>query len=557
MPPTFTSPSRIPANDTPSKTKNSPVTKGPRSLGITTTRLYISPFNPDLYPTVIPPSVRPFVAKTSYHSTVTFPDKPYGYLELPRIEAEQLRKKLHNTFLKGLKMRVEEARPERRGKRKSDADGDETPSGGKIETVETVETHSARKEKQSRNAKKGDGVLPGVELPEGRHVKRGWTDIGASKKTKKTRRSCGQGGDNEGQGVDDAQMLFRTSVPPNKSDAVPEEKLKGKKKEKQRGKIVEVKEFENTSKLPTFLKGKKANGDTKPSTEFVDGKGWVDDQGNTVEQVSTRSTRKRSRQDANGNVEESANKSGSSKRDGKRKKARVASKDDEQPSDPSDADAGQPEANNPPTDSQSQPDAGASPKQPSALESLFKRPNAKAPRPSPIKTSFTFFPNSAPTDPDHDDGAETGQPVTAAAEDDPAPAPGRRDTRRTMTLTLPPSTPFTRRDLEDRGLRSAAPTPDTAAIGRRMRPPWGRSESREADGSEDSDGLAPPPGDIDKGKVKAKTEEEGEGGENDFEKHFYENRGEYNRAWKARRREAKKERRQEGNRRGAGTRGVG
>ena len=51
-------------------------------------------------------------------------------------------------------------------------------------------------------------------------------------------------------------------------------------------------------------------------------------------------------------------------------------------------------------------------------------------------------------------------------------------------------TPFTQRDLEWRGLRSAAPTPDTAAIGRRFSFDWrkGSQEVDHDDGEELSDG---------------------------------------------------------------------
>jgi len=138
---------------------------------------------------------------------------------------------------------------------------------------------------------------------------------------------------------------------------------------------------------------------------------------------------------------------------------------------------------------------------------------------------------------------------------------------------MEPHTPFTRQDLQWRGLRSAAPTPDTAAIGRRFSFPWARDNAEEDDdddgagGAElkvntranaalqavseeemdaDVDANATPLGH----KVAKEGEEEGQQGEeSEFSKWFWEHRGENNRAWKKRRREALKAERQRENRR--------
>ena len=137
---------------------------------------------------------------------------------------------------------------------------------------------------------------------------------------------------------------------------------------------------------------------------------------------------------------------------------------------------------------------------------------------------------------------------------------------------MPPRTPFTQRDFESRGMRSAAPTPDTAAIGKRFK--WG-VEGRDEDDEDDDDDDDEDEGDDDddekedeedavngNGKVGAvqpdtatpilqgsAAPDDAPGEQTEFEKHFWAMRGEYNRSWKARKREARKEQRQSENRR--------
>lgn len=98
-------------------------------------------------------------------------------------------------------------------------------------------------------------------------------------------------------------------------------------------------------------------------------------------------------------------------------------------------------------------------------------------------------------------------------------------------------------------MRSAAPTPDTAHANKRFIWPV------EGEDDDDDEGTAPTPVVKDKGKMterKAQVEEEkgGNGGaeESEFQKWFYEHRGEANRAWKKRRKVVSKEKRQRENR---------
>lgn len=462
-------------------------------------------------------------------------------------------------------MHVEEARPERGRKRKSVAEdeGDVTavPAAKESGNAKIGDRASKRKRKSDRNE---DGVLPGVELEGDRRVKRGWQESSSKTKQKSMKSSDASAEEKDASArqdeKSDSRMIFRAKVPQNKAgDAADASKSKGKDKRKKKGdKTVEVKEYEKNTPQPTFLRNSKPDSHVKRASEYVEGKGWVDDQGNAVEpEVNTRSTRRRSRQESDLDPEkpnpENARpkKSTRNAKSNERQPTASAQQDPEEPTLPSITK----------TDTTS--------KNPSALESLFKRPGPSSKstkRPSPIKTTFSFFTTNPPsdseeapletrpqpTDPspvpipdDPDNPAETTWTAVDSDHDAFARLKGTRS--RTTTLTLPPATPFSKRDVEERGMRSAAPTPDTAAIGRRMKVPWNRSVSREAD--EPARGAD----DAAEGDARVKREESGE---NEFERQFYEERGGLNRAWKARRREGKKEKRQERNRSGGGLRGV-
>jgi hypothetical protein len=195
------------------------------------------------------------------------------------------------------------------------------------------------------------------------------------------------------------------------------------------------------------------------------------------------------------------------------------------------------------------------------LEALFKKPkpaplltpssdptSTPAKNLAPINTSFSFFDGDADADVDMENGDNAAAPFT----------------------------PQTQHDIEWRGLRSAAPTPDTAAIGRRFSFPW-RNGSQEADDEEDQDvdveastqlsnntkanATASQLADVVEeeeeaagvaGADKGKDEEEGEKEESEFRKWFWENQGNLNRSWKRRRKDAVKTKRSVENRRAAG-----
>ncbi|KAI9681809.1 MAG: hypothetical protein M1829_000554 [Trizodia sp. TS-e1964] len=150
------------------------------------------------------------------------------------------------------------------------------------------------------------------------------------------------------------------------------------------------------------------------------------------------------------------------------------------------------------------------------LETLFKRTSpqpshAQGPKISvePVST-FTFF------GPDADDG-----------------------------IPPLPNTPFSARDINERSVRSAAPTPDTAAPGKAFSGLWPRKRSKDTA----SDDTPASSANRTKLEVPGGNKINGAFGNNkmytvendkEFEAYFYEHRGEMNRAWKKRRRECLK-----------------
>src|SRR3954447_9464317 len=77
-------------------------------------RLHITPLSPNLLNAILPSSIAHLAEAISYHTLDVFPERNYGYLELPSMEAEKLKKKLNGSILKGKKIQVEEARPRKR-----------------------------------------------------------------------------------------------------------------------------------------------------------------------------------------------------------------------------------------------------------------------------------------------------------------------------------------------------------------------------------------------------------------------------------------------------------
>jgi hypothetical protein len=562
-----------------------------------TVRLHITPFRPDLLKVYLAPSVQPFAQNISYHTVETFPEKGFGYVELPEVEAQKLKKKLNGTILKGSKVRIEMAKPE---KRKAREEADAAKEAQKETERPSKRAKKDKKEKKERK-KKEQGVLEGVELPDDRKVQRGWTEPVTKTKKDKKEKDKKDKSDKEAKKerkhskyTKEPELLFKAKLTPVAATEVAhkdKKKAKKEKKEKNKSKSTEVivHEFEKNTKTPSFLKQPDVVISKKPAVDYVNGLGWVDEDGVVVEPETGKAKARRALElvDApseaarawiDGTSKPSSSTPKASK-DQKKKKATPppssseseddessvvsSSSEDEDSSDSEseESEAEESEAESPASSpssavkSREAPEAtkpaASAEKEVHPLEALFKRskpagdllttPTKKL---NPIDTSFTFFDNN-----NDDDATEVnGQPIDDA-----------------------PITPYTQRDIEWRGLRSAAPTPDTAAIGRRFSFDW-RKNSQEIDDDEDM-------GDIDvdaeqqlshntrtnASKLAGVTEEDEDAtaaGENDgkpeseFKKWFWENRGDLNRAWKKRRRDALKAKRHSENKKMVGGKRV-
>lgn len=504
-------------------------------------RLHITPFTPDLFDRVVSASAKATATGISYHSVQTQPERGFGYIELPRMEADKLKKKIHGFVLKGSKVRVEEAKPEKKRK------ADETEE----ERKERKKAKKEKKEKKEKKAKKEDGVISGYELEDGRHVKRGWSEGKDKKKSK------------------EQKMLFKTSIPPN---AMPLEDDKKSKSKEKKAKREEAKDGERKSRktpkvVEEFAKKKhmiiSTESDVKAAAEYVEGKGWVDENGDIIEAEPPSVKRQRAKDRALQQAEESR------RAEEERRQAEAMDVDIEEPaesvaqdaSDSEDAAEDDVDSASAPSDdddsededmaddasvsnSQQQPAEAAdkasvpagdlanpvseASREVHPLEALYKRvPNTTAEDGSkhslaPINTSFSFF---NPEDVDEE-------------EDELVSVP-----------THLPQTPHTKQDLEWRALRSAAPTPDTAGLGKRFRFAMDGAEHNDEEDSDDDiddEMLDNATGTIGGARAAADGEVKEE---SEFRKWFYEHRGENNRAWKKKRKEAKKQQRQRENRR--------
>lgn len=468
------------------------------------------------------------------------------------MEAQKLKKKFNGTVLKGAKVKIEEAKPERK-KRKSEEAVDEVP-----------EEKAARKKAKKEKRKIGEKVIPGHELPAGRHIKRGWTeDKAKSKKPKK---------DGQDEGLEDKKLKFKTVLPPNKASGVKE----GKKSKTEEKKTKDLKNSKKEFMVKEFEKAKKPqDGGAKPrktALTYEEGAGWVDEDGKVKEPEPPSKKRRRENEKSTKKTEpaarvrpdpivEEAPELDSEPEDDKIELAHAGlltreewsgdedtassptvssessvSSDSESESDNSedalDEQLARAKSNTvsnkntqTPEPSQSQSLAVGdvqeadmvTEKEIHPLEALFKRKpeDATKPKPAPIDTSFSFFNSGV------DEEDDTG-----------------------ITELRPPQTPHTKEDLEWRSIRSAAPTPDTAAIGKRFDFSFSRDDE---DADEEMRDESPVRAGVERAQKDDGTKDRGE--ESEFRKWFYENRGDLNRAWKKRRREEKKVVRQRENRR--------
>jgi len=501
--------------------------------GMTTsvlTRLHISPLNPDLLPIVLGSSLANSAENISYQTIATFPENNYGFLELPSPDAKRLMSKLNGAILKGRKMKVEEARPKKR----------------RHEDIEAEVNTTSEKEKTTpMKFRTEDNVLEGHELPEGRKVKRGWTEPkskrSTDKKVKEKKKTKLQA---PSKYTEKEELLFHTKIPTNKTDL--DTSKKGKEKKKKKGsKNDTVHEFEKTTKQPSFLRDTASTSNA--AAEYIDGVGWVNEAGEMVEAEPANVKRRKEKKPNNLTIDITKTRkpkkiaesiqpqtSLSSSEDTDRHEvvadaeetssAGTTSSSEEVEDEPGPINSGSTglglftkDSSVSPPQAQVQ-EAPNTPPAVHPLEALFKKPRLPAGQDSTkpvldIETSFSFFGQDALEDEDE--------------------------------VPRMPTTPFTSQDLNVRSIRSAAPTPDTAhpsrftsfaaALESRTR------EQATTDEFDDEEVTTPP--NITPSTVNEKGKEQ-----NEFEKRFWAERGQNNRAWKARRRTAMKEERQKENR---------
>ncbi|KAF1921149.1 hypothetical protein BDU57DRAFT_509786 [Ampelomyces quisqualis] len=536
---------------------------------VTSVRLHITPLKPELLNVYLAPSVLPLAKNVSYHIVETFPERGYGYLELPEAEALKLKKKLNGLTLRGAKVRIEMAKPEKRKAR-------EAADAAKEKEERDRPSKRVKKEKRKHEA----GVLEGAELENERKVKRGWTEPPSkSKKERKGKKDKDKEHKHEqkkSKYTKNPEMLFKAKLTPVAATEVARKEQKKDKKEKKEKKSksreVVVHEFEKNTKTPSFLKETKFAAEKKPAVEYVNGQGWVDEDGNVVEPETGKARNRRVLELVDKPVETEPKKSTpppkSTKQDKKKAKATPPpssseseadddssvvssssedlSSSDEEDDDVNSAPSTPVPATNGTKISQEIDSAKTAEKVVHPLEALFKRTkpspgtlDLSTPKKlTPLDTSFSFFEN----DEQQTDADAPGQVVENA-----------------------PTTPFTERDLEWRGLRSAAPTPDTAAIGHRFLFDWRKGSNEGDDEQDDNDdeaeqqlsqntkaNAASKLADVAEEHEDENNVETGAGAdekpESEFRKWFWENRGDLNRAWKKRRRDALKAKRHTENR---------
>jgi hypothetical protein len=532
------------------------------------TRLHITPLNPSLITTILPASILPSARNISYHSIQTFPEKSYGYVDLPMADAERIKKKLNGSILKGTKVRIEKARP---GKEAVIDDADEVE----------------RPKKERKKRKRDQLEVPGIDIGE-RHVKRGWTvptkDKGKGKEKDKVAKS---------KFTTQPECLFKTVLPPNKV-ANAKGGLK-KSKDKKKGKESLVHEFERTVKYATFLRapgGKKSKG----VVEYIEGKGWVDEDGNVVEVVKIRkapakdepkpaakeelmaesSSEESSGEDEEGGSEESESKipdnkteedssiDDSSSDEGSDHKdvessipAFKVDEDNSEESSSEDSSSEEESDHVPDTATLTATKAASTSSETSSESSEEESSSESEDEPEEPQSAITSRPESSSGPgltikiPD----SMTSTPIASSVHPleaiykrkvDEKPNAGSfsffegRDGEdiEVETRLQVPLTPFTQKDFEFRGIRSAAPTPDTAHPNKRFVWPT------DNDDDDDDEGVGEANSPIREAKGKEKEAEP----ESDFQKWFWENRGNVNRAWKKRRKVVAKEKRQRENR---------
>ncbi|PYH99532.1 hypothetical protein BO71DRAFT_394263 [Aspergillus ellipticus CBS 707.79] len=464
------------------------------------------------------------------------------------MEADKIKKKLNGSILKGKKFKVDAARPKKRS-RNEEEDADPV-------------AHKSPSDKKSKKRKSGEEVLDGVEIPSGRQVKRGWTESADSKQERRKDEKKKKKGKDEkaaksqakSKYTDKAECLFRTKLPPNKSSSIDEKSDNQTKKKKKTSQETIVHEFSKTVTQPSFLRS--GDNGSVPTSSFEQGRGWVDESGNVKESASDRirTDQYRPGQVAGAKEKRKAAKVHKDSLSNPQKTIKDAGPADESEDWTSSSGASSSEEDS--TDSESDQDESSS--SADEVESSSDRNNdrpALSEQDGTDKLGSGVKPTATGQENDVLPPSEGVHPLEALFK---RPAPGSSELQSATEgnaqfsffgqddiesedeveeKPVGPQTPFTKRDLQNRGLRSAAPTPDTALVGRAVN--W---KGLMPVGAMDVDGEMHLTTPIPKPAAGVKEED------SDFVKWFWENRGDNNRAWKKRRRDAAKEQRQRDNR---------
>ncbi|KAK2000730.1 hypothetical protein LX36DRAFT_654075 [Colletotrichum falcatum] len=566
------------------------------------TRLHITPLDQDLLKVVVPSSALPNARNISFHTIETFPEKRYGFVDLPEADAEKLKKKLNGAVLKGVKMRIEKARPLE----------DHTPVPEDEETGKKRKKKSKDKEERKRQ-KRDDNVIEGVQLHD-RKVKRGWTVPEEAKirekkskkdKEKKDKKEKTKKREERSKYTEKEECLLKTKLPakqlPATADAEDEPE---RKKRKKKSKEVIIHEFEKTTKFPTFLKATKPAPVESLTTEYVEGKGWVDAQGNVIEPPKTRRT-------ATAPVPES-----------KAPKASKKAKALPPPPPPPPQDDDDTSSSGTSSDDDTSSDEGSD-DEPKQVKVSPVTPAKQTPRPPREEDDTTSSSGSSSADSSSEDGsdddddeemadaAKTSKPVVfetplSAIRAADASRPISASSNLSLTIKIPPPstpsqvhplealykrpkqgdddnpqaakeaepfsffgggadnddfedegdvaaagqlpmTPFTAEEFEWRNVRSAAPTPDTAHPSHK-KPFWAIGTQGDEDDEDDEETREEIEATLNAERnADAESGGVGAGPVGDFQKWFWDNRKNLNQSWMKRRKTAAKERRHRDN----------
>ncbi|KAI1088986.1 hypothetical protein F5B19DRAFT_485545 [Rostrohypoxylon terebratum] len=536
------------------------------------TRLHITPLDETLLDVVVPSSVLPRARNISYHIIKTFPEKRYGFVDLPTTDAEKIKKKLNGAVLRGSKMRVEKAKPESYPTPAAAVEAD-------TDTNTDTGANQANKEKNKLKKRKREiDVTPGVEL-QSRKVKRGWTtseremidEKRKSKKDKKDKKDKKKKRkEAKSKYTDGPECLFKTKLPDTGSSSKSSEEVAGHKKKKRKSdREIVIHEFEKTVKHPSFLKTNIEKSISKPVT-FQDGLGWIDESGNVVEPVV-------SKRPTGNSSAPTMTKSKSHKTPLPPEEEEEEEEEDDTRSSGSSSDGSEEEVSDQEVESSSEEEAETkAPLNPPEVKihdlsspvSILKSESAR-PKSSSSMTSLTIkippvTPSAAKVHPLEalykrpKGDAATSDGVTKEAqpfsffgdeEDDDI-----EEEKVMGPPSQPPMTPFTKQDFDFRNVRSAAPTPDTAHPSSKSFNLWPR-QGLEDDGAEEDDGNDGYGNDENVDTVMKSADDEGTAASSDkppptsdFQKQFWESRGDLNRSWRKRRKAASKEKRYRENR---------